>query len=101
MDLGEEGGVARPTYISGRLTSEEKTELCALLREFTSCFTWNYIEMPGLSRDLVEHKLPIKPRFRPFKQSVRRYNTYLLGRIKEEVEHLIQTNFIQTTRYVE
>jgi hypothetical protein len=45
--------------------------------------------MPGLSQDLVEHKLRIKLGFRPFKQSVRRYNTDLLGRIKEEVERLI------------
>jgi hypothetical protein len=75
--------------------------LYALLREFTSCFTWNYTEMPGLSQDLVEHKLRIKLGFRPFKQSVRRYNTDLLGRIKEEVERLIQANFIQMSEYVE
>jgi len=30
--------------------------------------------MPGLSRDLVEHRLPIKAGFRPYKQPSRRFN---------------------------
>jgi hypothetical protein len=67
VNLGEEGGMAWPTYINAGLASEEKAELCMLLREFTRCFTWNYTEMPELSQDLVEHTLPIKAGFRPFK----------------------------------
>ena len=30
--------------------------------------------MPDLSRDLVEHRLPIKAGFRPYKQPARRLN---------------------------
>jgi hypothetical protein len=30
--------------------------------------------MPDLSRDLVEHRLPIKAGFRPYKQPVGRFN---------------------------
>jgi hypothetical protein len=101
VDLGENGGVARPTYISAKQVDEEKVELCTLLREFTNCFAWDYTKMPGLGRDLVEHTLPIKPWFRPFKEPIRRYNTNLLGRIKEEIEHLILANFIGSTRYAE
>jgi hypothetical protein len=34
-----------------------------LLREFADCFAWSYTKMLGLSRELVEHRLPIKPVF--------------------------------------
>jgi hypothetical protein len=30
-------------------------------------FAWDYTEMPGLSRELIEHQLLIKASFRPYK----------------------------------
>jgi hypothetical protein len=100
VDLGEEG-VSRPTYISMNLPDDHKRQLSDLLREFSDCFAWNYTEMPGLSRDLVEHTLPIKKDFRPQKQPVKNYNLELLVRIKEEVEWLLEAGFIRTCRYTE
>jgi hypothetical protein len=54
------------------------------------CFAWAYTDMSGLSRELVEHTLPIKWGFRPHKQPTRNFNSELLGRIKEEVEQLLK-----------
>jgi hypothetical protein len=62
------GNVLRPTYITARLTHDQKAQMCELLGEFAECFAWDYTEMPGLSRELVEHMLPIKQGFRPHKQ---------------------------------
>jgi hypothetical protein len=59
-----------------------------LLKEFVGCFAWDYTDMPGLGQDLVEHALPIKRCFRPYKQPARGFNSDLWGRIKEEVEQL-------------
>jgi hypothetical protein len=98
LDLGG-GEVPRPTYVNARLTSEEKAKLHEVLREYVSCFAWSYIEMLGLSKDLVEHTLSTKPGFRLFKQPVRSFNTELLSKIKEEVERLLQANFIRTSQY--
>jgi hypothetical protein len=72
-----------------------------LLWEFTDCFAWTYKEMSGLSRDLVRHVLPIKKGFRPFKQAPRNYSLELLGRIKEEINRLLEAKFIRTCRYVD
>ena len=55
--------------------------------------------MSGLSRDLVEHKLPIKYGFRPHKQSPRRFNSNLYDRIKEEIDRLLKAGFIRPCRY--
>jgi hypothetical protein len=56
--------------------------------------------MPGLSRTLVEHALPIKPGFRPYQQPVRNYSPDLMDHIKEEIERLLKANFIRPCHYV-
>src|ERR1044072_2585714 len=60
VDLGD-GEIKRPTYISAKIDPDLKNEIVCLLKEFKDCFAWGYNEMPGLSRDLVEHRLPIRP----------------------------------------
>ena len=72
-----------------------------LLKEYKDCSAWDYDEMPGLSRELVELKLPIKDGKKPIKQSPRRFAPEILSKIKEEVERLLRCKFIRTTRYVE
>ena len=72
IDLGEKGD-KRPTYISANIDPKLKSEVISLLKEFKDCFAWDYNEMPGLSRDLVELKLPIKAGKKPVKQSPRHF----------------------------
>ena len=57
--------------------------------------------MPGLSKELVEHRLPMKEGFRPFKQQSRRFNLELMSKIKQEIERLLKVGFIRTTRYLQ
>jgi len=57
--------------------------------------------MPGLSRDLVKHRLPIKAGFRPYKQSSRRFNPVMYDRIKEDINHLLHAGFIRSCHYAE
>jgi hypothetical protein len=57
--------------------------------------------MPGLSHEIVEHRLPIKSGFRPFKQKARTFRPDLLPRIMDEIHRLLQANFIIPCRYTE
>ena len=57
--------------------------------------------MPGLSRDLVKHRLPIKAGFRPYKQPARRFNPSIYDRIKEEINRLLDAGFIRSCRYAD
>ena len=57
--------------------------------------------MHGLSRDLVEHHLPIKSGFRPYKQPVRRFNHIIYDKIKAEINRLLDAGFIQSCRYTD
>ena len=65
------GDKPRPTFISKKLDPSLREPMIALLREYRDCFTWDYTEMPGLDRSIVEHPLPLKKGFRPFQQRVR------------------------------
>ena len=100
VDIGN-GSVPRPTFINQNLEADYKVELIVLLKEYVDCFAWDYTEMLGLSRELVEHRLPIKKGFRPFKQKPRRFNSTIYDRIKEEINRLLQAGFIQPCRYAE
>ncbi|XP_050890001.1 uncharacterized protein LOC127095338 [Lathyrus oleraceus] len=73
IDLGE-GGIKRPTYLSANISPELKIEVIQLLKDYKDFFAWDYNEMPGLSRDLVKLKLPIKPGRNPIKQTPRDLN---------------------------
>ena len=58
--------------------------------------------MLGLSYELIEHRLPIKPRFRPHKQHLHCFNSAIYNPIKEEISHLLEVGFvIKPCRYVE
>ena len=80
---------------------EYRQELIDLLKEFKDCFAWEYYEMSGLDRSIVEHRLPIKPRYWPFKQASRRFNPNALDDIKKETERLLEAKFIRSYRYAE
>ena len=79
------GDRPRPTYISKRLKHETKSQFTDLLKEFVDCFAWEYHEMLGLDPLIVEHRLPIKPSFRPHAHPPRKYNPSILGEIKDEI----------------
>ena len=99
-DLGD-GDKPRPTYVNADLNPEFKQKLVDLLREFKDCFAWDYSEMPCLDKTVVEHRLPIKPGFRPYQQPNRRCKSEVLADIKAEITRLFDAGFIRQCRYAE
>jgi hypothetical protein len=57
--------------------------------------------MPELSSELVEHRLPIKAGFRPYKPGAWNFKTEIVRRVKEEVDQLLQARFLQPCRYAD
>ena len=76
--------------VSAKLDPKFKWELVDLLKEFKDYFAWEYYEMPGLDQPIIKHRLPIKPRYQPFKQAPRRFNLNMLDDIKKEIERLLE-----------
>jgi hypothetical protein len=99
IDIGD-GITPRPTFVNKNMSLEHKDAIIKLLKDYVDCFAWNYRGMPGLSRELVEHRLPIKSGFRPYKQPTQMFNPIIHDRV-EEVERLLDAKFIRPCRYVE
>ncbi|KAI5320936.1 hypothetical protein L3X38_040644 [Prunus dulcis] len=57
--------------------------------------------MPGLDRQLVEHKLPIKNGYLPVKQARRRMSMDTELKVKEEIERLLKAGFIRPAIYAD
>ncbi|KAG9442623.1 hypothetical protein H6P81_018477 [Aristolochia fimbriata] len=62
-------------------------------------FAWSYTEMPGLDRTIAIHKLAIKFRVKPIKQSQRRFCPELVPEIEKEVDKLLKADFIREVKY--
>jgi hypothetical protein len=60
--------------------------MIALLKEYSDCFAWDYTEMPGLDKSIVEHRLPLKKGFRPFQQRARQMRIEVLEEVKRDRE---------------
>jgi hypothetical protein len=73
IDIGD-GKTPRPTFVNKTLETDPRDEMISLLKEYSDCFAWNYTEMSGLSREIIEHRLPIMSGFRPFKQKARTFH---------------------------
>jgi len=100
VDIGD-GSISRPTFVNANLSVEYKADSIKLLKEYVDFFAWEYSEMPGLSRDLVEQWLPIKAGFKPNKQPAMLFNPIIYDRIKEEINHLLYAGFIRFCCYAE
>jgi hypothetical protein len=93
IDIGDRI-TPRLTFVNKNISLEHREAIIKLLRDYIDCFAWNYREMPGLSQELVEHRLPIKSGFMPYKQPARRFNLIIHNWVKEEVERLLDVGFI-------
>jgi predicted thioredoxin/glutaredoxin len=51
--------------------------------------------MKGIPREVAKHKLNIKPRSKPVKQRIRRFNDEKCKAIGEEVMKLLSAGFIR------
>jgi hypothetical protein len=84
------GDKPRPTFISKMLDPSLREPMIALLKEYSDYFAWDYTEMPGLDRSIVEHRLPLKKGFWPFLQQVRQMRTEVLEEVKKEIKKMLE-----------
>ncbi|KAF7152527.1 hypothetical protein RHSIM_Rhsim01G0085000 [Rhododendron simsii] len=83
FNVGTEGD-PRILHVCVALPDEMKDRLKYLLSEFKDCFAWDYPDMPGLNRSLVEHKIPIKEDFVPYQQIPRQ----MTPEVQRELQHV-------------
>ena len=74
-------------------------ETVDLLKEYADIFAWFYQDMIGLSTEIVEHQLPMRPECKPVQQKLRRVKPKMLLKIKEEVRKKLDVGFLKVAKY--
>ncbi|XP_070035327.1 uncharacterized protein [Nicotiana tomentosiformis] len=98
INLGDQDNI-RETKISVHMEQQIREEIIKALFEYKDVFAWSYDDMPGLSTDLVVHKLPTDPAFPPIKQKLRKFKTDMSVKIKEEITKQLGAKVIRVIQY--
>ena len=85
---------SRMVKISKLLPPEIKGKYKDLLRQFKEVFTWSYDELRTYDTTVIDHKIPLKPGVKPFRQKLRQINPILLHVVKREVKKLLEEKII-------
>jgi len=72
-----------------------------LLKKYKDVFVWSYDELRTYDTTIIEHKIPLKQGFKPFKHKLRQINPILLPVIEKEVKKLLDAKIIVPLRYSE
>ena len=82
VDLGSGSGKSEVKVGMG-MTAPIRKELMALLKDYQDIFSWSYQDMPGLSSEIVQHRLPLNRECSPVKQKLGRMKPEMSLKIKE------------------
>ncbi|CAL9004489.1 unnamed protein product [Prunus brigantina] len=88
----------RQVRIGTSLSPSLRSEFISFLRANSEVFAWSYDDMPGISPDVISHKLSINPSFKPVRQKRRSYDTERYEAMKAEVDKLQTIGFIREIR---
>ncbi|BFG25441.1 hypothetical protein CerSpe_117150 [Prunus speciosa] len=83
------------------LNATLRAEFIQFLRQNSEVFAWSYNDMPGISPDVISHKLSISPAFKPVGQKRRSYDAERYEAMKNEVDKLMTIGFIREAVYPE
>ncbi|KAM1018443.1 hypothetical protein ACFX2C_040073 [Malus domestica] len=82
----------RMVKIGTNLSPPIRLALISFLQENIEVFAWSYEDMPGISPDIICHRLSIGPKTKPVRQKRRSYDPEGYEAMKAEVEKLKSVN---------
>jgi hypothetical protein len=80
---------------------EQKKKYAKLLKEYKYVFSWSYKELKTCDTSIIEHKIPLKPNVKPFKQNLRQVNPIFFLVIEREVKKLLDEKISVPLKYFE
>ncbi|KAM1792281.1 hypothetical protein ACFX12_036151 [Malus domestica] len=89
----------RMVKIGTTLSPPIRLSLIFFLQENIEVFTWLYEDMPGISPDIICHRLSNDPKTKPVRQKRRSYDVERYKAMKAEVEKLKGIGFVREVNY--
>ena len=96
-----EGEANKTTKIGTTLSPEMRTRLIQFLKENIDVFTWSHEDMPGISPEVIQHKLNVDLKRKPVQQRQRIFTPEQDQAITDEVTKLLAVGFIREVCYPE
>ena len=81
-------------YIAIDLLPKEEERLLETHREYKDIFAWSYKDLKGVDLSICQHTIPMKEDAKPRKQRPYPYNENFGQKIKEEIDKLLDAEFI-------
>ena len=85
--------------ISKALSVEKRDKYIKLLKEYVDIFAWSYEDLKTYDNSIIQHKVPLNPNVKPFRQKLRRINPALFPVIEKELKNLLDAKIIVPLRY--
>ncbi|KAI5335311.1 hypothetical protein L3X38_025444 [Prunus dulcis] len=83
----------------GRSGSAPRFDHVTFLRLNSEVFAWSYNDMPGISPDIISHRVSVNPTVRPVRQKRRAYDLKHYEAMRAEVDKLSSIGFIKEVDY--
>uniref|UniRef100_A0A2N9GAI6 Uncharacterized protein n=1 Tax=Fagus sylvatica TaxID=28930 RepID=A0A2N9GAI6_FAGSY len=96
-----EGDEKKTTRIGTSMTKEIRDLIVSFLRKNADVFAWSHNDMPGISTEVIAHKLNVNPSTPPVKQKRRIFAPERNAAVMEEVDKLLKAGFIREVYYPE
>ena len=85
--------------IGTTLLTVEKEKMISFLRAYQNIFAWRHKDMFGIDKKIIQHRLNINPECKPLQQKRRVFALKRNKTITEEVEKLLEVDFIREVFY--
>ncbi|XP_065045855.1 uncharacterized protein LOC103989797 [Musa acuminata AAA Group] len=89
----------RMVKIGSELPEQEWEQLIGFLQENVDVFAWSPSDMMGIDPKIAQHHLNISPNARPVRQKPRRQAPDRQLAVRDEVQRLLSTGFIEEVKY--
>uniref|UniRef100_A0A2N9GXI9 Uncharacterized protein n=1 Tax=Fagus sylvatica TaxID=28930 RepID=A0A2N9GXI9_FAGSY len=96
-----EGDEKKTTRIGTSMAKEIRASVVSFLRGNADVFAWSHDDMPGISTEVISHKLNVNPSTPPVKQKRRVFAPERNTAVMEEVDKLLKAGFIREVYYPE
>ena len=96
-----EGEANKMAKIGTTLSPEIRTRLIRFLKENLDVFAWSHDDMPGISSEVIQHKLNVDPERKPIQQRRRTFAPERDQAVAGEVTKLLTAGFIREVYYLE
>ena len=101
VDIAQPGTEPRKVWIAMDLTLDEEELLISTLREYKDIFAWSYKDLKGVDSAICQHTIPMREEAKPLKQRPYTYNDNFGSKMKEEIDKLLEAEFIYEIEHTE